>query len=165
MRAVDLQQSLPMVERDGSIAEAGRVIAEQGRIGVVVCDGSGAPIGMITALDVFRLALPDYLVDDPSLAATVDDASIDDMIERLRHKTVGEAVSDDSVRLRAVPVVDADATVMEIAAVLVSTGSAIAAVAGTTGPDARFVTLPAVLQTIVRRADGASADESRRGPA
>jgi CBS domain-containing protein len=165
MRAADLQQSLPMVERDRSIAAASKVITEQGRIGVVVCDSSGAPIGMITALDVFRLALPDYLVDDPSLAATLDEASIDDLIERLRAKTVAEAVSDESVRLRPVPVVDADATVLEIAAVLVSAGSAIAVVGGTSGSNARFVTLPEVLRTIVRYADGASGDDRQGEPA
>jgi CBS domain-containing protein len=163
MRAADLAQPLPLVVRDRSVADAGRVIADHGRIGVVVCDRSGTPIGMITALDVFRLALPDYLVDDPSLAATLDEHSIADLIERLRRKTVGEVIEDGSVRLRPVPTVDAEANVLEVAAVLVSAGTTVAVVAG--DPDRpRFVTLPTVLDAIVVDAGRGPADAGTDGP-
>lgn len=155
MRATDIQIELPMIDRTRSAAEASRVIAETGRIGVVVCGRDKRPLGMITAVDLFRLALPEYLMSDPSLAATLDEEGIAELIAKLRDKTVGEVIDDDSVRLREVPVVQPDDTVVEIAAVLASAGSTIAMVDGTQEKGARFVTLPVALDAVLNYADNA----------
>jgi CBS domain-containing protein len=153
MRARDIQIELPMIDRTRSAAEASRVIADSGRIGVVVADHDGNPLGMITAVDLFRLALPEYLLSDPSLAATLDEDGIAEMIAKLRDKSVGEVIDDDSVRLRPVPEVDPGDTVVEIAAVMASAGSTIAVVTGAQGHDVRFVTLPVALDAVLNYAD------------
>ncbi|HEY9294141.1 MAG TPA: CBS domain-containing protein [Microlunatus sp.] len=158
MRAIDIQVEIPMIDRQRSVAEASRMLADRGKIGIVVAGQGGAPIGMITAFDVFRLALPDYLLDDSSLAATLDEQAIEELVAPLRDKTVAEVISDKAVQLRPVPEVDANATVLEIAAVLVAAGSMIAVIAGTAGTGARFVTLPIVLETVLNVA-GTAEDE------
>jgi CBS domain-containing protein len=160
MRARDIQIELPMIDRTRSAAEASRVIADTGRIGVVVADRDGNPLGMITAIDLFRLALPEYLLSDPSLAATLDEEGIAELIAKLRDKSVGEVIDDDSVRLRPVPEVDPGDTVVEIAAVMASAGSTIAVVTGTQGRDVRFVTLPVALDAVLNYAAGADPTES-----
>ncbi|QDP96903.1 CBS domain-containing protein [Microlunatus elymi] len=158
MRARDIQVETPMISRRSSVAEASRMIADRGKIGVVVADDRGTPLGMITALDVFRLALPDYLLDDSSLAATLDEQAIEELIAPLRDKTVAEVIADQAVRLRPVPTVDADATVLEIAAVLVSAGSMIAVVGAAGRDGARVVTLPIVLDAVLNVAGPASGE-------
>lgn len=163
MRATDVLVSQPTVSPDQSVAEAGRTIAATGRIGVVVARRDGSPVGLITAVDVLKLALPDYLVRDPSLAATLDEAAVEEMSARLQAKTVGEFIADRAVTVRAVPEVDPDATLLEIAAVLVSAGSTIAAVTGV-GGERRFVTLPVVLDALWhRQAPAADGSDERHG--
>ncbi|QGN32596.1 hypothetical protein [Microlunatus sp. Gsoil 973] len=148
MRATDIRVAIPMVDRRLSVAAASRVIADSGKTGVVVSDGN-IPMGVITALDVVRLALPEYLLNDPSLAATLDEQAIAEMVAPLREKTLAEVIADRTVRLRDVPEVDADATMVEIAAVLVAAGCAVAFVAGSEEADERFVTLSTVLEAVL----------------
>ncbi|SDT42170.1 CBS domain-containing protein [Microlunatus soli] len=160
MRATDIRIAIPMVDRQLSVAEASRVIADSGKTGVVVSDGSGEPIGVITALDVLRLALPDYLVDDSSLAATLDEAAIEEMIAPLRAKSLAEVIGDQAVTVHDVPTVDADATMLEIAAILVSAGCPVAVISDSVNDDRRFVTLAAVLQSVLTIGPESSGPES-----
>lgn len=149
MRATDIRTAIPMVDRDLSVAEASRVIADSGKTGVVVGNGPAGPIGVITALDVLRLALPDYLLEDSSLAATLDEQAIEEMIAPLRDKSLAEVIGDHAVTVHDVPEVDADATTLEVAAVLVSAGCPIAVISDSHGDDRRFVTLAAVLHSVL----------------
>jgi len=165
MRAHDIQVAIEMIDRRRPLAVAGRMIVDHGRIGVVVAGADGSPQGLISVHDVFRLALPEYLLDDPSLAATVDEQSTVEMIEALREKSIDEAIRDGAVRLRPVPDVDSNATVLEIAAILVSNNCMIATVAGTTGSDARFVTLPAVLDAVLGLSDSDTDTDTASGNA
>ena len=81
------------------------------------------------------------------------EAAIDELVAPLRAKTLAEVISDQTVRLRKVPSVDADATLLEAAAVLVGSGCSVAVLAGSDPDQQRFVTLPAVLQAVL--GDGA----------
>lgn len=148
MRATDIRTTIAMVDRNRSVAEASRVIADSGKTGVLVSDGA-EPIGVITALDVLRLAMPDYLLDDPSLAATLDEQAIEELLAPLRDKTLAEVIADRTVQLRPVPEVDADATMLEIAAVLVAAGCPVAVIADDQDRQDRFVTLAAVLESVL----------------
>jgi CBS domain-containing protein len=156
VRAHDIATTIRIVRRDQSVAEASQALADSGKTGLVVADEAGHPVGVITVLDVVRLALPEYLVDDPSLAAMLDEQSIHDVVAPLRNKTLAEVIADKTVRLRDLPDVDPDATMLEIAAVLVGSGCAVAALAGSAPSEPRFVTLPAVLQAVL--ADGSGVE-------
>ncbi len=100
-----------------SAADALRVLTTAGLPGIVVRDG--AAFVVIPASQVLRVALPQYVLDDPSLGRVWDEESADRIAAHLSGRTVATLV--DSLGLsdeRPEPAVDADATLVEIAAVM-----------------------------------------------
>lgn len=148
MRAGDLQVALPTVDRTTTVARATRIIAETGRVGVLVADQGGNPVSVISALDVLRLALPDYVIEDPSLARVLDEKGVGDLLSRLAEHTIGDLIDDDRVRVRRLLWVDPDATLVEIAGLLASEN---AFAIGVRHPkeSAHVVTLPTVMEAML----------------
>lgn len=117
MRAQDLLVESPLVDMAAPAPEALRVLATAGLPGLVVRDGERYTV--VPASQVLRLQLPRYVLDDPSLGRVFDEAGADDLIARMRDRTVGELIAaldrpDDAPE----PTVDPDATSVEIAAVM-----------------------------------------------
>ncbi len=117
MRARDLAEKAPFVSPSDPMAEAFHVLTTAGLPGVVV-RGDGA-YRVIPASRSLRVLLPQYVLDDPSLGRVWDEASADNISDRLADKTVQDLVDamerdDDDPE----PVVDGDATLVEIAAVM-----------------------------------------------
>jgi CBS domain-containing protein len=83
MRADDMQVSLPVVRRETTAVEAGRLIADSGLVGLVVANRQGVPAAIISAVDVLRLMVPGYLLDDVSLAGVFDEAGSGELWEHL----------------------------------------------------------------------------------
>jgi CBS domain-containing protein len=158
MRAHDLQIMLPTVDRTTTVARATRIIADTDRVGVILADENGTPQSAISALDVLRLALPDYVIEDPSLAGVLDEGGVSDLLSGLGDHTIGDLIEDDRMTVRELAWVDADATVIEIAAVLVSQDTMITAVRAAENTSVGVVTLPIVVDAMLEFARGQGQD-------
>jgi CBS domain-containing protein len=156
MHASDIQVELPLVDRATTAVDAARLIAENHLSALVVANPSGKPVAVVSSADVLGLLVPNYVLEDMALAGVFDEAGAEEMWNHATDRTIGELLDDDGVRVRELLRVDADSTMLEIAALMVDTHAQIAAVRGTTD---RFVTLPAVMDAILTtfREPGASA--------
>jgi CBS domain-containing protein len=148
MRASDLQVTLPLVRRETTALEAARLIARERLAALVVADDAGVPVAVVSSADVLGLMVPGYVLDDMSLAGVLDEAGADEMWTRIGERTIGDLLDDDSVNVREITQIDADANLVEVAAMMVDTHSQIAVV-GRPTPEACFVTLPTVMDAIV----------------
>ncbi|MEV4096191.1 CBS domain-containing protein [Streptosporangium saharense] len=125
MRARDLLTAFPTVTLETPVAEAARLLADQGLPGLIVVDGDGLPISILPGTQVLRLAVPGYCQDDPALARVIDEAHADVFLRAVAGRTVREAMPRER---RELPVTDPDATVLEVAALMARTHSPLAAV-------------------------------------
>lgn len=162
MRAADLKIKLPVVRRDTTAIEAARLIAEGGRIGLVVADGAGVPVAIISAIDVMRLMLPGYILEDLSLANVFDEEGVNDLWQEIDGRTVGELLDDDEVAVRDILTIDAAATLVEIAARMADAHTQIARITGLDEDSASFITLPVVMEAILEYCEQTNSEDDRR---
>ncbi|HEX6075107.1 MAG TPA: CBS domain-containing protein [Micromonosporaceae bacterium] len=125
MRARDLATDMPTVTLLTPALEASRLLAEQNLPGLIVLDEQRRPWTVLPGTQVLRLAVPQYCQDDPALARVVDEQHADLFLEALDAKTVRELLPE---KPRELPVVDGDATVLEVAAVMARMRSPVVAV-------------------------------------
>ena len=151
MRAADIQVALPLIDRDTTAVAAARLIAQNHLAALVVADHSGSPIGVVSSADVLGLLVPNYVLQDMSLAGVFDEAGAEEMWSHADGRTIGELLDDDGVKVHAPMHFDADDTLIEVAARMVDGHVQIAVVNGPEG--VRFVTLPAVMDAIMTRLD------------
>jgi CBS domain-containing protein len=135
MRARDLAAPFPTVALDTPAFEAARLLAGQDLPGLIVVDGRGRPLTVLPGTQVLRMAVPRYCQDDPALARVIDEAAADLFLRELGERTVAECLPEQR---RELPVVDPDATVLEIAAVMARIRSPLVAVMGR-GPQAELL--------------------------
>jgi CBS domain-containing protein len=146
MRASDLATRLPTVSRDTPAIEAARLLAGQNLPGLIVVDDAGRPITVLPGTQVLAMAIPVYCQDDPALARVIDEAAADVFLRGVGDRTVAELLPREH---RELPVVDPDATVLEIAAVMARARSPLVAVADRTGPILGAITLDALLDRML----------------
>ena len=149
MNASELVEPYPTVGLGAGAVEAARLLTEQNRPGLIVVDDRDHPAAVLPAAQVLRLVIPGYLRDDPNLAGVVDDDFIDHICDALEGKTVADLLPQDRQRL---PVVRADDSVLEIAAVMAAERSPLVAVVGgpaRSGPLLGVVSVGAVLQQLL----------------
>ena len=115
MHAGDIAEDFPVVTTDTSALDAARLLAEHRLPGVVVTDASGSPHAVLPASQVVRFIVPSYVQDDPSLAGVLDESMADKCAQRLGGKKVRDVLPD---HLLDVPSVDADDTIIEVAALM-----------------------------------------------
>lgn len=129
MRARDLAQPFPIVTPDTDAMGAAQAMAEQRLPGLLVCDDGGRPYTILPGSQVLRFLIPSYLQDDPRLARALDEQASDELCRKLAHSTVRDLLPrpQDADEL---PVVDADATSLEVAAVMARMHSPLVAVVG-----------------------------------
>ncbi len=150
MHASDIATTLPIVDRHTPALKAAGLIAAADAGGLIVANSQGEPVGVVASVDILRLLLPNYLRDDMSLAAVVDEKGSEEMWTTAANRTLGELIDDDAVRMPDLVAVDADATIVEIAAQMADARVRVVLVRGPRGTAPRFVTLPAVMDAIVR---------------
>lgn len=146
MRARDLATSLPTVGMDTSALEAARLLAGQDLPGLIVVDEAGRPLTVLPGTQVLAMAIPAYCQDDPALARVIDEAAADVFLRGVGDRTVAELLPRER---RELPVVDPDATVLEIAAVMARARSPLVAVAGRGQPMLGAITLDALLDRML----------------
>jgi CBS domain-containing protein len=125
MRARDLAGDFPTVTLATPALEAARLLADQDLPGLIVLDDAGMPSTILPGTQVLRLAVPAYCQDDPALARVIDEQHADLFLKALGGKTVQQLLPEQP---RELPVVDEDATVLEVAAVMARMRSPVVAV-------------------------------------
>lgn len=146
MRAGDLASDFPTVQPDTPVLEAARLLAGQDLPGLIVVDERNRPITILPGTQVLRLAVPQYCQEDPALARVIDEKHADLFLDALEGRTVRECLPDVP---RELPVVDAQATVLEIAALMASARSPLVAVARKDGTMVGAITLDALLDRML----------------
>nr|WP_202897274.1 CBS domain-containing protein [Actinopolymorpha pittospori] len=136
----------PTVRVDSAAIEAARLLAGENLPGLVVVDHRGRPVTVLPGTQVLRLGVPAYCQEDPALARVVDEAHADVFLRELADRTVAECLPE---RPRELPVVDSDATVLEIAALMARTRSPLVAVVDVSGSLSGVVTLDALLDRML----------------
>jgi len=116
VRARKLAEEYPVVDLDADAIEAARLLATHRLPGLVVTDGrTGKPYTILPASQVVRFLVPAYVQDDPSLAAVVDEPLADQVARKLTGHRVRSMLPSTPKEL---PVVDADDTILEVAAIM-----------------------------------------------
>jgi CBS domain-containing protein len=146
MRAGTLAAAIPTVQRTTPALEAARLLAGQNLPGLIVVDDQGRPETILPGTQVLRMAVPKYCQDDPALARVIDEASADLILRELGERTVAELLPRER---RELPVVDPDATVLEIAALMARTRSPLVAVAAAGEAMRGAITLDALLDRML----------------
>lgn len=145
MRASDIAISVPTVTADDPVTWAVQVMAVSRLPGLVVVDDRSRPTMVLPGSQVLRLAVPESYQDDPLLARTVDEAHADRFWLELGTLTVRECAPTRPVK----PVtVRADATLLEIAALMSRQHSPLVAVVDDSGVLVGAVTLERLITSL-----------------
>jgi CBS domain-containing protein len=110
-----MAEDFPVIGADAEAVEAARLLASRRLPGLIVTDESGRPCSILPASQVVRFLVPRYVQDDPSLARVVDETLADRVADKLVGTTVRKLLPERPPEL---PVVNADDTVLEVAALM-----------------------------------------------
>ncbi len=128
MLARDLAEPFPAVAADSDALEAARLLAERHLPGLIVTDDDGRPRTVLPGSQVLRFVIPGYVQDDPALARAYDEASADRLCLTLAGKPVRSLLPPHPRDRDDLAIVAADATAMEVAAVMARMHSPVVAV-------------------------------------
>lgn len=127
MLARDLARPFPSVTLDSDALVAARTLARERLPGLIVLGKDGLPHTVLPGSQVLRFVVPTYVQDDPALARAYDEKSADALCAKLKGCTVRDVLPKKPDRLE-IPLVEPDATAVEIAAQMASMRSPIVAV-------------------------------------
>lgn len=127
MRAAELVEPFPIVSLETDILSAARTMGDFRLPGLIVCDGAGRPHTVLPGSQVLRFMIPGYVQDDPTLARVYDDAASQKLMTKMSSRTVQDLLPRRQDR-DELPVVDPDATILEVAAVMARMHSPLVAV-------------------------------------
>lgn len=147
MRARDLAESFPIASLTTDALTAARTMGEQRNPGLIVCDGDGRPYTVLPGTQVLRFMIPSYVQDDPALARVYDESGSDELMTKLSTQTVQDLLPRRQDRAE-LPVVDPDATTLEVAAVMTRMHSPIVAVVDDDGVMLGAVTLSRLFEVL-----------------
>jgi CBS domain-containing protein len=125
VRARDLAITYPSLTPDAPAEEAARLLAEEPVEGVFVQDEHGGLQGVVTDTTLLAFLLPRYLAEDRALVGVLGEDVADVLWQRLAGREVRELLSAPTGSLGEV---DADATLVEVAAALVRSGASLVVV-------------------------------------
>ena len=146
MQARDLVSDFPTVGMDLPAVEAARLLAARNLPGLIVVASDGSPETILPGTQVLRMAVPAYCQDDPIVARVIDEDHADLFMTELGDRTVRECLPE---RQRELPVVDPDASVLEIAALMARTRTPLVAVVDETEGMTGAITLDALLDRVL----------------
>ena len=107
----------PVVSKDADALRVVTDLVHHHWDGLVVVDDDLAPLATVSMAQVLRLALPDYIEDDVSLASVYAERDADTFAETLRGRTVGEVTPRPRRRHPPITVHPGD-TLLEVAATM-----------------------------------------------
>ena len=127
MRARDLATEFPTVTLDTDAMSAARLLSRERLPGLIVVDSEGSPYTVLPGSQVLRYLVPRYVQDDPPLARVYDEKASDELCGKLSDATVRDLLPERQ-DIDEIPVVDHDATTIEVAAVMARVHSPVVAV-------------------------------------
>ncbi|WP_406005145.1 CBS domain-containing protein [Streptomyces sp. NBC_00637] len=125
MRARDLAVEYETVSVDSDAMDAARLMAEHKLPGLLVLDARGEPKAILPASQMIKVLLPAYVVEDPTLAAVIDEKHADRLCQALAGRRVGDCLSSKAA---PPPIADPDDTALEVAALMAQAHSPLVAV-------------------------------------
>ncbi|MFI1677334.1 CBS domain-containing protein [Streptomyces sp. NPDC020607] len=125
MRARDLAVEYESVSLDSDATEAARLMAEHRLPALLVLDEQGEPKAILPASQMVKVLVPAYVIEDPTLAAVVDEKHADRLCQALTGRSVGDCLSS---RVVVPPLADPDDTALEVAALMAQVRSPLVAV-------------------------------------
>lgn len=125
VHASEMAEEFPVVTIDSDALEAAKLLAEHRLPGIVVCDRPGHPHAILPGSQVVRFLVPGYVQDDPSLAGVLSESLADRVAEMLGGETVRTLLGEEKRELARV---NADDTLLEVAAVMARMRSPLVAV-------------------------------------
>jgi CBS domain-containing protein len=146
MRAGDLAAPFPTVTLATPAIEAAALLAGQNLPGLIVVDDQGRPLTILQGTQALRMAVPQYCEDEPVLARMIDEAAADVFLREPPERTVAAVLPRER---RELPVVEPDATVLEVAALMARVRSPVVAVADRGGTMRGAITLDMLLQRML----------------
>lgn len=127
MRARDLIEPFPTVGLDTDALQGAQMMGSHGLPGLIVCDEDGSPYTVLPGSEVLRFVIPRYVQDNPALARAYDEKASDELCGKLVGSTVRDMLPAKQ-DMDELPVVDHDATTIEVAAVMARMHSPLVAV-------------------------------------
>ncbi|GAY16219.1 CBS domain-containing protein [Mycobacterium sp. shizuoka-1] len=125
MRAEQIAEQFPVVTSNSGALDAVRLMADRRLPGLLVTDSQGQPVTILPASQVVRLLVPAYIQDDPSLAGVLGEQAADRIADKLGGKSVEQVLPRSAPHM---PTVNADDTIVEVAAVMARDHSPLVAV-------------------------------------
>ncbi|MET8468846.1 CBS domain-containing protein [Streptomyces sp. NPDC006422] len=136
MRAKDLAVEYETVGVDSAATDAARLMADHKLPGLLVLGSGGEPRAVLPASQMVKVLVPSYVVEDPTLAAVIDERSADRICRALSGRTVGDCLPKEPV---APPVAAPDDTALEVAALMAGVRSPLVAVVEEGGDGPRLL--------------------------
>ena len=127
MRARELAEPFPTVSVDADAMVAAQQMAAQRLPGLIVCRDDGMPYTVLPGSQVLRFVIPGYVQDDPRLARAFGEKASDELVDKLVRTSVRDVLPRPQ-HVDELPVVDGDATTIEVAAVMARMRSPLVAV-------------------------------------
>lgn len=161
MHASDIVEEYPVVTWETDVLTAARVIGEQRLPAVMVCDETGRPRSILPSSQVLRFMIPTYVQDDPALARVFGEGASEQLMSVLAARVVRDLLPKPQ-ELEALPVVEPDATLLEVAALMARRRSPVVAVMD---GDRLLgaITVSRVLQVLLPPSHGAAPDAGTSG--
>ena len=125
MRAQQIAEVFPVVTTDSDALDAVRLMASRRLPGLIVTDRQGTPVSILPASQVVRLLVPGYVQDDPALAGVLSESMADRIADKLGGKSVAAVLAKNT---KDMSTVNADDTIVEVAAVMARDRSPLVAV-------------------------------------
>jgi CBS domain-containing protein len=125
MRARDLVEDYPAVSVDADALEAAQLLARHRLPGLVVTTEDGHPIAILPTSQVVRSVVPQYVQQDPVLAGVLDEKASDQIVHGLSRLKVRDMLPHPPTEIA---VVNANDTVLEVAALMARLRSPLVAV-------------------------------------
>jgi CBS domain-containing protein len=116
MRARDLATEQPAVGERAPASEAVERLAREDVRAIFILGTSGDLVGVLSDSSILRELLPSYVEEDRALAAVVEEEPADVLWRSLEEQTAVDLVPKAQ---EVEPKVDADATLIEVAVVMV----------------------------------------------
>lgn len=116
MKARNLVSPQPTVRSDDPATAAMAQLARPQIRAVLVVDAGDRLVGVVSDSMLLRQLLPPYVEQDTVLARVVAENAADILADRLRGRSARDLLPDD---VEQEPVVEADATLVEVASVMV----------------------------------------------
>ncbi|WP_330297637.1 CBS domain-containing protein [Streptomyces sp. NBC_00503] len=136
MPARELAEPYPHVTTDAPAVDAIRLLAEQNLPALLVLDTDGTPYAAVPGSQLVRQLVPEYVMEDPLLAAVIDERHAEEMTEALAGKTVAQWLP---ARTFKPPYVSPEAGTMQIAAAMARTHVPLVAVVERDGDRGRLL--------------------------